>query len=248
MNRKEGRGHHHRKVLRPGRLVAGAGLLMALLLVLTIPAPMDSVAQPAAGKPHFQKQPLPYPENTLEPYMSARTISFHYGKHHQGYVNNLNRLTSGTPYAEWSLEEVIKETSGRPDKAATFNNAAQVWNHDFFWQCMKKGGGGKPAAGKLLQKIEASFGSFEEFRNAFKAAAASLFGSGYTWLVQEGDVLKIIQTSNADTPIAHGQTPLLTCDVWEHTYYLDYQNRRPDFVQVFLDHLVNWKFVESKMK
>jgi len=239
---------HHRKTLRSVRLIGQAVLFTAALLVLPGPDLMDGTAQTTAGKPHFMKQPLPYPESALEPYVSARTVSFHYQKHHQGYVNNLNKLVSGTPFAGRSLEEVIRETSGRPDRTAMFNNAAQVWNHDFFWQCMKKGGGGKPAPGKLLTMIEASFGSFERFANAFRTAAASLFGSGYTWLVQEGDALKIVQTSNADTPIVHGQTPLLTCDVWEHAYYLDYQNRRPDFIEAFLDHLVNWEFVESKMK
>ena len=246
--KRESERHNHRNMSRSGRLIAQAVLFTVALLLLPGPAPMDGAAQPAAEKPYFRKQPLPYPENALEPYISARTLSFHYEKHHQGYVNNLNKLVAGTPLAGRSLEEVVRETAGRPDKTAVFNNAAQVWNHDFFWQCMKKGGGGKPAPGKLLRMIETSFGSFERFANAFRTAAASLFGSGYTWLVQEGDALKIVQTSNADTPIAHGQTPLLTCDVWEHSYYLDYQNRRPDFIGAFLDHLVNWEFVESRVR
>ncbi len=183
----------------------------------------------------------------MEPYISARTMSFHYGKHHQTYVDNLNKLTAGTPLAGQPLEKVIRETVGVADKAALFNNAAQVWNHTFFWQSMKPGGGGKPT-GRLLKLIEKSFGSFEEFQKTFADTAVAQFGSGWAWLVQDGDLLKVVKTSNADTPVAHGQTALLTCDVWEHAYYLDYQNRRKDFVQAFLDHLANWEFAASQLK
>ncbi|MBP7526308.1 MAG: superoxide dismutase [Syntrophorhabdaceae bacterium] len=215
-----------------------------LALVLANGAAQTSTS---AAVPAFRIPALPYPQNALEPYISARTMSFHYGKHHQAYVDNLNRLTAGTAWAGQTIEKVIMESTGKPDKAGVFNNAAQVWNHNFFWQSMKPGGGGKPA-GLLLERIEKSFGSFDEFKTAFKAAAVSQFGSGWAWLIQEGDTLKIIKTSNADTPLAHGQTALLTCDVWEHAYYLDYQNRRPDFVQAFLDHLANWEFAASQMK
>ena len=195
----------------------------------------------------FQLPSLPYAQDALEPYVSARTMSFHYGKHHQAYVDNLNKLIASTPWAGQSLEKVVVESAGAADKAAVFNNAAQVWNHTFFWQSMKAGGGGKPD-GRLLERIEKSFGSVEEFKNAFVAAAVAQFGSGWVWLVQEGDSLKIVKTSNADTPVAHGQIALLTCDVWEHAYYLDYQNRRKDFVQAFLDHLANWEFAASQLK
>lgn len=199
------------------------------------------------GAPAFTLPALPYAQNALEPYISARTMSFHYSKHHQAYVNNLNKLVAGTPWAGQPLEKVVLESAGKTDKTAVFNNAAQVWNHSFFWKSMKKGGGGEPS-GKLLDMIKKSFGSFEKFKDAFSAAALAQFGSGWVWLVQDGDTLKIIKTSNADTPIAHGQIALLACDVWEHAYYLDYQNRRKDFVQAFLEHLVNWEFAASQMK
>jgi Fe-Mn family superoxide dismutase len=209
-----------------------------------------SATGPAAsgGAPAFTLPALPYAQEALEPHISARTMGFHYGKHHQAYVDNLNKLVAGTPWAAGQpLEKVILESAGKADKAAVFNNAAQAWNHAFFWNSMKAGGGGKPA-GRLLKLVEKSFGGFDEFKSAFVTAAVAQFGSGWVWLVQEGDVLKIVKTSNADTPIAHGQTALLTCDVWEHAYYLDYQNRRKDFVEAFLNHLANWEFAESQLK
>ena len=202
----------------------------------------------SGGSPAFTLPALPYAQDALEPYISARTMGFHYGKHHQAYVDNLNKLVAGTPWAAGqSLEKVVLESAGMADKAAVFNNAAQAWNHAFFWKSMKPGGGGLPA-GRLMDLIGKSFGGFEKFKNAFLTAAVAQFGSGWVWLVQEGDALKIVKTSNADTPIAHGQTALLTCDVWEHAYYLDYQNRRKDFVQAFLDHLANWDFAASQLK
>jgi Fe-Mn family superoxide dismutase len=197
----------------------------------------------AAG---FQQDPLPYAENALEPHMSARTLSFHYGKHHKTYVETLNKLIAGTEWEDAALEDVVVESAGLEDKKAIFNNAAQAWNHTFFWQCMKPQGGGRPS-GMLLERIEEAFGSFEEFKNAFLNAATTQFGSGYAWLVQDGDELRVVKTANADNPMAHGQTALLACEVWEHAYYLDYQNRRKDFVQVFLDHLANWEFAESQL-
>jgi Fe-Mn family superoxide dismutase len=184
---------------------------------------------------------LPYAQDALAPYVSAKTMSFHYGKHHQAYVDNLNKLIAGTAWAGQPLEKIIRGTAGAADTAAIFNNAAQVWNHTFFWQSMKAGGGGKPT-GDLLKQIEKTFQSFDEFKKAFLTAALAQFGSGWVWLVQEGGTLKIIKTANADTPAAHGQTALLACDVWEHAYYLDYQNRRKDFVEAFLNHLANWEF------
>lgn len=195
----------------------------------------------------FELPALPYAEDALEPYYSARTFSFHQGKHHKAYVDNLNKLIAGTELESKSLEEIILAAAGDPAKAGLFNNAAQVWNHTFFWHCMKPGGGGKPA-GELAARIDATFGSYEKFAEQFKAAAVGRFGSGWGWLVLEAGELKIVSTPNAETPLAKGQKALLTVDVWEHAYYLDYQNRRPDFVQAFLDHLVNWDFVAENLK
>lgn len=191
--------------------------------------------------------PLPYDQSALEPYISANTLSFHYGKHHQAYVTNLNNLIKGTPLEESSLEEIINTSSGNKDMMGVFNNAAQVWNHTFYWNCMKPQGGGQPS-GELKSMIDKAFGSYEAFASEFKTAAVSQFGSGWAWLVLENGALKIMKTSNADLPMAHGAVALLTCDVWEHAYYLDYQNRRPDYVDTFLSHLVNWSFVEQNLK
>jgi Fe-Mn family superoxide dismutase len=195
----------------------------------------------------FELPPLPFASDALEPHISARTFEFHHGKHHAAYVTNLNNLTKDSDLASKSLEEVIKiAAADLPAKQGIFNNAAQVWNHTFFWNCLKKGGGGKPSA-KLLAKIEADLGGFDKFKEDFKAAAVGQFGSGWAWLVLDGGKLKITKTANADLPLAHGQKALLTVDVWEHAYYLDWQNRRPDFVQCFLDNLVNWDFVEANL-
>ena len=194
----------------------------------------------------FSLPVLPWSDNALEPHISARTIGFHYGKHHQAYVDNLNKLVAGTPLADQPLEEIIKQTAGKADKAGVFNNAAQVWNHTFFWSSMKPNGGGAPK-GKLAEAIVQSFGSFDAFKAAFTDAALTQFGSGWAWLVAEGGKVKVVKTPNADTPLAHGQKALLTCDVWEHAYYLDYQNRRKDFVTVFLDKLANWDFAEAQL-
>jgi Fe-Mn family superoxide dismutase len=233
------------------RFVSSAILLLAPLAGMAVAAATDgSVAAPAVsgGTTLLTLPTLPYAQDALEPFISARTMGFHYAKHHQTYVDNLNKLVVGTPWAAGSsLERVITESVGMADKAAVFNNAAQAWNHSFFWNCMKPGGGGVPS-GRLMDRIEKSFGGFKEFKDAFMAAAAAQFGSGWVWLVLEGDTLKVVKTSNADTPLAHGQTALLTCDVWEHAYYLDYQNRRKDFVLAFLDHLANWEFAASQMK
>lgn len=190
--------------------------------------------------------PLPYPMDALEPSISANTLSFHHGKHHQTYVTNLNNLIKDTDLESLSLEEIIKKTAKNPDQVGIFNNAAQVWNHTFFWNCMQAEGGGKPT-GRLLDMITESFNSYEEFYNAFKQAALTQFGSGWAWLVLDQGKLKITKTGNADLPMAHRMTALLTCDVWEHAYYLDYQNRRADFVDAFLTKLVNWSFVEKNL-
>jgi superoxide dismutase, Fe-Mn family len=194
----------------------------------------------------FEQPALPYEVNALEPHMTAKTFEFHYGKHHAAYVTNLNNLTKDTPMANMSLAEIIKTTFGDASKAGIFNNAAQVWNHTFFWNSMKPNGGGAPT-GELAAKINASFGSFDKFKEEFKAAATTQFGSGWAWLIKDGDGLKITKTGNAENPIAHGQTPLITLDVWEHAYYIDFQNRRPDFISTYLDHLVNWEFAAANL-
>ncbi len=194
----------------------------------------------------FELPALPFAEDALEPYYSARTISFHHGKHHKAYVDNLNKLIVGTDLEGKTLEEIILLAASDAAKAGMFNNAAQIWNHTFFWHCMKPGGGGQPA-GELAAKIDATFGGYDKFAELFKSAAVGRFGSGWCWLVLEGDALKIVSTPNAETPLAKGQKALLTVDVWEHAYYLDYQNRRPDFVQAFLDHLVDWDFVTGNL-
>ena len=194
----------------------------------------------------FTLPPLPYAKNALIPHISEQTLEFHYGKHHQTYVTNLNNLVQGSENESKSLEELISQSSAKADMVGIFNNAAQVWNHTFFWNCMKPNGGGQPT-GVLLEKINTSFGSYEKFASDFKQAALTQFGSGWAWLVQDGNDLKITKTANADLPMVHDQQALLTCDVWEHAYYLDYQNRRADFVQTFLDNLVNWNFVENNL-
>ena len=185
--------------------------------------------------------PLPWADSALAPVISANTIGFHYGKHHQGYVTNLNKLTGGTPFADQSLEQIVRATAGKVDQAAIFNNAAQVWNHTFYWQSLRPNGGGEPPAA-LKAKLEASFGSVDACREELSKAATSQFGSGWAWLVADGDALKVVKTGNAETPLTGAMRPLVTIDVWEHAYYLDYQNRRADYVAAVLDKLVNWEF------
>lgn len=194
----------------------------------------------------FELPPLPYADTALEPHMTAKTFSFHHAKHHQAYVTNLNNLVKDTALADASLEEVIKASAGDAAKAGIFNNSAQVWNHTFFWNSMKPNGGGKPT-GAIAAKIDEDLGGYDKFVEQFKAAGTTQFGSGWAWLVIEGGKLKVTKTGNADTPMVHGQTALLTIDVWEHAYYLDYQNRRPDFITAFLDHLVNWDFANENL-
>jgi superoxide dismutase, Fe-Mn family len=190
---------------------------------------------------------LPYAYDALEPYMSQKTLEFHHDKHHATYVATLNTLVKETEFANKSLAEIILATSNDASKASMFNNAAQAWNHTFFWNCMIPRGGGQPS-GILAEKLDSSFGSFDKFATEFKNAGATQFGSGYAWLVLERDLLKVVKTGNANNPMVEGQIPLLTCDVWEHAYYLDYQNRRPDFLQTFLQHLVNWDFVTQQLQ
>jgi Fe-Mn family superoxide dismutase len=189
---------------------------------------------------------LPYDLDALEPHISRQTLEFHYGKHHATYVTNLNNLVAGTDLEDKSLEQTILAVAGDAAKAGIFNNAAQVWNHSFYWSGMKPGGGGAPA-GELAERITADLGGFDKFVAAFKAAGATQFGSGWAWLVLDDGTLKVTKTGNADLPLAHGQKALLTMDVWEHAYYLDYQNRRPDYITTFLDKLVNWDFVAANL-
>jgi Fe-Mn family superoxide dismutase len=189
---------------------------------------------------------LPYPKDALEPYISARTFEFHYGKHHKAYVDNANKMLEGSDLAGKDLVAIIQAAAKDPAKKGLFNNTAQDWNHAFFWKCMKPGGGGKPG-GRIAERISADFGSYEKFAEAFKNAGATQFGSGWAWLVEKSGKLELLQSANADTPIAQGIKPLLVVDVWEHAYYLDYQNRRPDFLQAFIDHLINWDFVNANL-
>ena len=185
--------------------------------------------------------PLPYADNSLDPVITAHTISFHYRKHHQGYVDNLNKLVSGTDYAALSLEKIIAATSGQVEAAAIFNNAAQIWNHTFYWKSLRAKGGGEPPAA-LKEKMVAAFGSVDVCKKELSSMVVSQFGSGWGWLVLDGDKLKVVKTANAETPLTTGVKPLLTIDVWEHAYYLDYQNRRADYVAAVLDKLINWEF------
>jgi len=188
---------------------------------------------------------LPYAKSALEPFISERTCEFHYGKHHRAYVDNTNKLIEKTELADKSLESIIKIAAETGQKGL-FNNAAQVWNHNFFWQCMKPGGGGRPS-GKIADMIDDQWGGYDQFATEFKGAGATQFGSGWGWLVLKDSQLAIAQTPNAELPLTQGARPLLVVDVWEHAYYLDYQNRRPDYLQAFLDHLVNWDFVNANL-
>ncbi|BAW95740.1 Mn-superoxide dismutase [[Synechococcus] sp. NIES-970] len=194
----------------------------------------------------YELPALPYDYTALEPHISKGTLEFHHDKHHAAYVNNFNNAVAGTELDNQSIEDVIKAIANDPAKAGLFNNAAQAWNHSFYWNCMKPGGGGQPT-GALADKINADFGSFEKFVEAFKAAGATQFGSGWAWLVLDNGTLKVTKTGNAGNPLTEGQVPLLTMDVWEHAYYLDYQNRRPDYISTFLTSLVNWDFVAANL-
>ena len=184
---------------------------------------------------------LPYATNALEPYLSAETFEFHHGKHHKAYVDNLNNMIAGTDDESKSLEDIILSSEG-----PTFNNAGQIWNHNLYWNSIAPGGGGAPS-GAAGDAVAASFGSYDAFRDEFKKAAVGQFGSGWAWLVLDGGNLAIMATGNADLPMKHGKTAVLTCDVWEHAYYIDYRNRRPDYVDTFLDHLINWKLVDAAL-
>jgi Fe-Mn family superoxide dismutase len=190
--------------------------------------------------------PLPYADDALDPVISSRTLGFHYGKHHKAYVDNLNKLIAGSELEGRTLEDIIKASAGQADKAGIFNNAAQVWNHTFYWQSLRPKGGGEPPAA-LKAKIEAAFGGVEQLKQELLTAATTQFGSGWAWLVKEGDALKVVKTPNAELPMTKGQTALLTIDVWEHAYYLDYQNLRADYVNAVLAKLINWEFAAANL-
>jgi Fe-Mn family superoxide dismutase len=190
----------------------------------------------------FTLPELPYAKDALAPHLTAETLEFHHGKHHNAYVVNLNKLLEGKPEAEKSLEEIILASDG-----GVFNNAAQIWNHTFYWKSMKPNGGGEPT-GDLKAAIDRDFGSFAKFKEEFTAAATTQFGSGWAWLVLENGKLKVTKTGNADLPMKHGQKAILTCDVWEHAYYIDYRNLRPKYVETFLTSLANWDFALENFK
>lgn len=194
----------------------------------------------------FELPALPYANDALAPHITPNTLSFHHGKHHNAYVTNLNKLVEGTEHASQSLEQIIQATAGKADKAGVFNNAAQVWNHTFYWNSMKSQGGGKPD-GAVAAKIDADLGGYDAFVSAFSQAGATQFGSGWAWLVVDNGKLAVTKTPNAETPLTKGVVPLLTMDVWEHAYYLDFQNRRPDYIKTFLEHLVNWDFANANL-
>ena len=193
----------------------------------------------------FSLPPLPWAEDALAPVVSAKTIGLHYGKHHRTYVNKLNELVAGTPMADMPLERVIMESAGGKNQKV-FNNAAQTWNHTFFWNCLRPNGGGKPGS-QIAQRIDSDLGGFDAFKKNFAETAVNTFGSGWAWLAMKDGKLEIMSTSNADNPLTKGATPLLTIDVWEHAYYVDYENRRPEFVGAVIDKLLNWEFAEKQM-
>lgn len=190
--------------------------------------------------------PLPYADNALDPVISANTLGFHYGKHHKAYVDNLNKLIAGTPLEGQPLESIIRESAGKADKAGVFNNSAQIWNHTFYWHSLKPNGGGTPPA-QLAQLIERDFGSLDALKKELATAATTQFGSGWAWLASDNGKLVVTKTSNAELPMTKGQKALLTIDVWEHAYYLDYQNRRPDYANAVIDKLLNWQFAADNL-
>lgn len=217
-----------------GCVVAGAGLL-------GLSGCSSSSSSAALTLPG-----LPYKTDALEPYISKRTLEFHYGKHHRGYVDKTLELVKDTKPAGLSFKDIMKKTYGSKEKAAIFNNAAQAWNHEFYWNSLKPGGS-KPE-GDLLKRIETSFGSYDNFKQEFLRVAVERFGSGWAWLTTDGKKLSVVSTSNADNPLVQGQVPLITIDVWEHAYYLDYQNRRADYVKTLIDQVLNWEFAASNLQ
>ena len=212
-----------------------------LALTATEKASMATPAIAALSLP-----PLPYADNALEPVISAKTLSFHHGRHHRTYVENTNKLIAGTELADLPLGQIVTATAGNAGRANIFNNAAQAWNHGFYWRCLTPKGGGEPPAA-LKQKMEEAFGSVDACKQVLATNAIAQFGSGWAWLVLEGSKLKVVKTANADTPLTQGLRPLLTIDVWEHAYYLDYQNKRADHVNAVIDKLTNWDFAAENL-
>jgi Fe-Mn family superoxide dismutase len=228
-------------LLFPSEQAAGRRQFLGTSLGVLAAASLGSLARPAHAASPIVLPSLPYAENALNPVISASTIGFHYGKHHKAYVDNLNKLIAGSDLADLPLEKIIAAVAGKADKTAIFNNAAQTWNHTFYWHSLRPNGGGEPPAA-LKQRIDASFGSVDALKKELATASTGQFGSGWAWLVADGDKLKVVKTGNADVPLTAGLKPLLTIDVWEHAYYLDYQNRRADYVNAVLDKLINWEF------
>jgi superoxide dismutase, Fe-Mn family len=222
-------------ILLDRRQFLGAALGSACAVAL------GGLARPAQAAASIVLPPLPYADTALAPVISAQTLGFHYGKHHKGYVDTLNRLIANTELEGQPLEKIILAVAGKADKAALFNNAAQIWNHSFYWNSLRPNGGGEPPAA-LRQRIEASFGSVTALRKELVNASLTQFGSGWAWLVADGDTLRVVKTANAELPLTAGLKPLLTIDVWEHAYYLDYQNRRADYANALVDKLLNWEF------
>jgi len=190
--------------------------------------------------------PLPWPEDALEPFISKNTIGFHYGKHHKTYVDKLNELIAGKPEAAMPLEDIVRKTVGNPKKVQILHNAQQTWNHTFYWNSMRRKGGGEPPR-EIAEKIRSSFGGYDVFKKTFAEAAVGQFGSGWAWLIAQGGKLKVVATPDGDDPLPTSATPLLTLDVWEHAYYLDYQNRRKDYVTAVIDNLLNWDFATQNL-
>ena len=212
---------------------------------VTLPT-TDKALMAASATAVLSLPPLPYADNALEPVISANTLSFHHGKHHRTYVENTNKLIAGTELADLPLDQIVTVTAGKADRANIFNNAAQAWNHSFYWRCLKSKGGGEPPTA-LKQKMEEAFGSVDACKNELANNAIAQFGSGWAWLVLEGSKLKVVKTANADTPLTQGLKPLLTVDVWEHAYYLDYQNKRADHVHAVIEKLTNWEFAAENL-
>jgi Fe-Mn family superoxide dismutase len=232
---------NRREFIIGSAVVGAASLLPTAAMAIT-----SGAAKMPTSRSSLNLPALPYDEGALAPVISARTIGFHYGKHHAGYVATLGKLVADTPMADQSLEEIILATAGQADKAGVFNNAAQIWNHTFYWKSLSPKGGGEPPAA-LMVKMEESFGSVDACKDALAAAATSQFGSGWAWLAEDQGRLAVMKTSNADTPLTQGLKPLLTIDVWEHAYYLDHQNLRGDYVKAVLDKLINWNFAAANL-
>ncbi len=221
--------------------VAGTAALLATQAVAQATTSASPTTPPTPPTGPHTLAPLPYAPGALAPVISEQTIGFHYARHHRGYLDNLNRLVAGTPLEALDLTAVVRQSAGDAGKVAVFNNAAQVWNHDFYWRSLRPNGGGEPPAA-LKARLEADFGSVDACRQALAGAATSQFGSGWAWLVADGDKLRVVKTGNADNPLTQGLKPLLTIDVWEHAYYLDYQNRRADHVKAVIERLLDWEF------